>query len=63
MSQRVSGYARQADDDYETPAWVTQVVVPYLHKHCLYPWDPANGPASKIAQVLQDEGFHTNWRG
>jgi hypothetical protein len=58
MSQRLSGYARRADDTYETPPWVTQVVAPYLDQHCLYPWDPANGPTSKIAQVLRDDGFH-----
>ena len=57
MSQRPSGYERQSDDVYETPAWVTQVVVPYLRKHCLRLWDPANGPASRIARALRDEGF------
>jgi hypothetical protein len=58
MSRRSSGYARQADDIYETPNWVTQVVAPYLRQHCLCPWDPANGPTSKIAQVLRDGGFN-----
>ena len=57
MSQRVSGYARQPLETYETPSWVTQVVVPYLCKHCLHIWDPANGPASRIAEVLHEEGF------
>jgi hypothetical protein len=57
MSQRPRGYERQSDDVYETPAWVTQVVVPYLRKHCLRLWDPANGPASRIARALRDEGF------
>jgi hypothetical protein len=57
MSQRHSGYQRQPDDVYETPAWVTKVVVPYLRRHCLHVWDPANGPASRIAQVLREEGF------
>jgi hypothetical protein len=57
MSQRPSGYARQADDVYETPLWVTQVVVPYLRQHCLWPWDPVNGPASKIAKASRQSGF------
>jgi hypothetical protein len=57
MAQRTSGYARQRDDEYETPTWVTQVVVPYLRKRCSKVWDPANGPASKIASVLRDEGI------
>ena len=60
MSQRPSGYERQPDDVYETPPWVTQVVAPYLRKHCLCLWDPANGPASKIACVLRNEGFHVS---
>jgi hypothetical protein len=57
MSQRPSGYARQPGDVYETPHWVTQAIVPYLRRHCSHLWDPANGPASKIAQVLRDKGF------
>jgi hypothetical protein len=58
MSQRNSGYQRQPNDEYQTPAWVTQVVVPYLRStHCRHVWDPANGPASRMAQVLRDEGF------
>jgi hypothetical protein len=32
-------------------------VVPYLRAHCLRPWDPANGPGSKIAQALREAGF------
>jgi hypothetical protein len=57
MSQRSSGYQRQPDDVYETPAWVTRLVVPYLREYCSHLWDPANGPASKIGQVLRKEGF------
>jgi hypothetical protein len=57
MSQRLSGYVRQLADVYETPSWVTRVVAPYLRDHCLHIWDPANGPRSKIADVLRTEGF------
>jgi hypothetical protein len=57
MSQRISGYARQPDDEYETPAWCTRVVAPYLAKMCLRPWDPANGPQSAIAEELRACGF------
>jgi hypothetical protein len=57
MSQRQSGYERQPDDVYETPPWVTRVIAPYLRDHCLHVWDPANGPRSKIADVLRTEGF------
>jgi hypothetical protein len=57
MSQRASGYDRQPNDAYETPAWVTQVMVPYLRQYCTCLWDPANGPGSRLAQALRDEGF------
>jgi hypothetical protein len=57
MSQRVSGYPRVVDDVFETPSWVTRVIAPYLRDHCLYVWDPANGPRSKIADVLRTEGL------
>jgi hypothetical protein len=56
MSQRNSGYARQPDDIYETPAWVTQVIMPYLVERRRI-WDPANGPASKVAHALRQNGF------
>ena len=57
MSQRHSGFQRQADDVYETPPWVTHILVPYL-KDCRHIWDPANGPASRIAQSLRQKGFN-----
>jgi hypothetical protein len=58
MSQRLSGYQRQPDDVYETPTWVTQLVVGYLQQQgCRHVWDPANGPDSKLAQTLRDDGF------
>jgi hypothetical protein len=55
MSQRHSGYPRQPDDEYETPAWVTRAVAPYLR--CSRAWDPANGASSKLALTLRQEGF------
>ena len=57
MSQRVSGYPRQSDDVYETPAWVTWAVSPYLHEYCHYLWALANGPSSKMMQTLRAAGF------
>jgi hypothetical protein len=57
MSQRPSGYQRQTDDIYETPARLTRVMVPYLRRHALRIWDPANGPTSQLAQVLRAPGF------
>ena len=58
MSQRGSGYARQPNDVYETPSEVTQTVVPYLRRHCLHPWDCANGPKSKVALTLRRAGLN-----
>jgi hypothetical protein len=58
MSQRFSGYPRQADECYETLAWVSQVAAAYLCGRCAHLWDPVNGPGSKLAQALRAEGFH-----
>jgi hypothetical protein len=58
VSQRRSQYPRQPDEVYETPAWVTRVTAPYLRRHCRHIWEPANGPASRMAQILREEGFH-----
>ena len=57
MAQRQSGYAREHNDAYETPEWVTLAVLPYLRQHCACPWDCANGPRSKIVRALREAGF------
>ena len=57
MSQRPSGYLRQADDHYSTPRWVVETVIPYLRKHCLHIWAPADAQDSKLVQALRDEKF------
>jgi hypothetical protein len=57
MSQRHSGYQRQPDDCYQTPAWVTRAVAPYLRTHATAIWEPANGPDSKMAMMLRELGF------
>jgi hypothetical protein len=58
MSQRMSGYARAAGEVYETPPWVARIIAGYLHEHLVRElWDPANGPGSKIATALRQEGF------
>ena len=50
MSQRDSGYARVAFDQYETPEWVTQALIPHIPPH-LAIWEPACG-SGKMARVL-----------
>lgn len=47
MSQRDSGYARKPDDFYETPAWVTNALRPYLTGARLI-WDPAAGRGAMV---------------
>jgi hypothetical protein len=54
MSQRDSGYQRKERDCYETPAWVTKALLPYLGK-CLHVWEPAAG-SGKMVRVLADAG-------
>jgi hypothetical protein len=50
MSQRHSGYARAAFDQYETPEWVTAALLPRIPKGSLI-WEPACG-SGKMARVL-----------
>lgn len=58
MSQRISGYQRQADEHYATPTWVAQAMVPYLRRFALRVWEPAtNGSTSLLAQALGEAGF------
>jgi len=55
MSQRISGYKRQNWDLYETPEWVTKLLITHLPKLQLV-WEPASG-GGKIAQVFEDAGY------
>lgn len=55
MSQRASGYDRKANDLYETPAWVTQALVPHLQKINLI-WEPAAG-TNAMADVLTEANY------
>jgi hypothetical protein len=52
MSQRDSGYERKERDLYETPAWVTEALLPHLEPDC-HIWEPACG-SGKMARVLRD---------
>jgi len=57
MSQRNSGYARVADDLYETPAWVTTALRPHMqNKGWTYIWEPACGNGSMSAVLETWEG-------
>ena len=50
MSQRDSGYARVAFDQYETPEWATRALLPHLAPNSVI-WEPACG-SGKMARVL-----------
>jgi len=66
VAQRISGYKRVVDEVYETPPWVTKIVVEgflrtvtddYQRGICGRIWDPCNGPHSKLAHALSSYGF------
>ena len=50
MSQRDSGYARVAFDQYETPEWVTRALLPHIPENANI-WEPACG-SGRMANVL-----------
>lgn len=58
MAQRISGYARVADDRYETPDPITATIVPYLKKRALRLWEPTATPADRMGHALRAAGFH-----
>src|SRR5690606_19298825 len=61
MSQRDSGYARKERDLYETPAWVTEALIPHLPRFPKLIWEPAAG-SGKMLRVLHkvSEAFGTD---
>lgn len=54
MSQRESGYERIERDLYETPAWVTECLLPHLPDNMKI-WEPASA-SGKMARVLIEGG-------
>lgn len=55
MSQRDSGYERKERDLYETPAWVTEALLPHIPPPTVCIWEPACG-SGKMVRVLRDAG-------
>ena len=55
MSQRDSGYARVAFDQYETPEWATLALLRHIPRRVLTIWEPAAG-SGKMACALQKGG-------
>lgn len=56
MSQRESGYARKERDLYQTPAWVTKALVPFIPCHVARIWECACGDGQMV-RMLKDGGF------
>jgi hypothetical protein len=57
MSQRDSGYARVAFDQYETPEWVTRALIPHIPKRVKRIWEPACG-SGKMVRALESAGYY-----
>ena len=58
MSQRSSGYARRANEDYSTPDWVTKIIAEHLivRQRVRTIWEPAAGHGA-LAAALKDNGL------
>jgi hypothetical protein len=57
MSQRFSEYIRKERDDYPTPPWVTETIVPHLKGlNTTSIWEPAAGEG-RMAATLARAGF------
>jgi len=57
VSQRASGWVRKENDLYQTPAWVTQALLPHLPPITGKVWEPAFG-GGWMSSVLRQAG-HT----
>jgi hypothetical protein len=52
MAQRFSEYVRKERDDYPTPAWVTEAVIPHLKAlKVRLIWEPAAGEGGMAAAL------------
>ena len=56
MSQRDSGYARVAFDQYETPEWATRALLPHLPSRIEVVWEPACG-SGKMVRAMRGASF------
>jgi hypothetical protein len=56
MKQYESGYARIENDVYETPSWVTDLLVPHIPGGIRQIWEPACA-SGKIVRALQAHGY------
>jgi hypothetical protein len=52
MSQRDSGYQRKERDAYETPAWVTECLLPHILKRITSVWECAAGTGQMLVALM-----------
>ena len=62
MAQRKSGYERKARDLYETPEWVSQVIVPHIPEDAII-WEPAcaSGKMAEVINAMHMSDLVTNY--
>jgi hypothetical protein len=62
MAQRKSGYKRKSRDLYQTPRWVTRVILPYIPSGSVI-WEPAcaTGKMSKVLKSAVNTDLVTNY--
>lgn len=51
MSQRSSGYIRKERDLYQTPAWVTRAMLPFIPQRVRHVWEPACGDGCMVSEL------------
>jgi hypothetical protein len=56
MSQRPSGYRRQPDEAYETPAWVVAALLSQFHTPIRCAWDPCDRHSGRLVAALRAQG-------
>ncbi|PWT82878.1 MAG: hypothetical protein C5B44_01445 [Acidobacteria bacterium] len=56
MAQRNSGYAREARDKYQTPAFVTRALLPHIPSRVRHIWECAAGDGYMV-RVLREAGY------
>jgi hypothetical protein len=56
MSQRPSGYQRQPDEAYETPAWAVAALLTQLNTPIRCAWDPCDRHSGRLVAALRAQG-------
>jgi hypothetical protein len=57
MAQRNSEYARLPMDQYQTPDWVTEALIPHIPRRVKNVWEPAAGNGDMV-KALRHHGYN-----